>query len=182
MKILPCAHVLVLPVAVLVGACATVVRFQSVPPSADAAEVQVHLYEKSSRKAMLGGVFEDGVQCRNFQLIGAEATTDPAFRMRVAPKTLTLTIRSSGDRRGDLFGPGGMSYKSCGGTYSFEPKPGGRYRFEFHDEPETCGVRLVETLNGLVRDKSAQVVRRDAIERAPGVSRCADAYVPGAGA
>jgi hypothetical protein len=163
---------------VLLSACASVPRFQSVPPSPSSAEVEVLLFERSSRKLMFVGVFRDGARCRDPEFVFAEAGKTPKYQMRVESKILSLNFMSAGDHVGSPFGPGGITFNRCSSTLTFEPKPQSAYVLEFYDEVQGCGGRLAERVDGRLIDMSHLLRKRDARVDSPGFNRCADEYVP----
>lgn len=153
-------------------------KFESEPKGPNTAEIVVSFDISSSRSVVFGGVFEDGRQCQNLRMTSVDGRTTPKYEMRVKPETLSMVFLSAGEFSGMIFGPGGWTGKRCGGTYSFDPSAGSQYEVRFNDEPNRCGVSLTEISSGKRLDISEKLVRRDAIEKAPGTSRCADTYVP----
>lgn len=111
-------------------------------------------------------------------MTNVDGRVTPKYEMRVKPETLSMAFLSAGEFKGNLFGPGGWTGRRCGGTYSFDPKAGLKYEVRFHDEPNQCGLSLVEISSAARRNISHGIVKRDAIEKAPGSSRCADVYKP----
>ena len=153
-------------------------RFQSEPPGPHSAEVTVRFHITSARSVVFGGVFAEGRECRNFLITGVDGRTTPTYEMRVKPETLSMVFLSAGEGVGSPFSPGGITGKRCGGTYSFDPRAGSRYAVEFIDQPTQCGVSLHDFTSGQPVNISDKIVRRDAIEKMPGTSRCADEYKP----
>lgn len=152
-------------------ACATPQPFQSEAPGSNSAEVLVRFNVSSSRDAILGGVFEDGRQCRNYRPTNVSARKTPAYEMRVKPETLSMLFMS-------WESTGYLEATMCSGTWSFEPKAGSRYEVVFHDAPKRCGVSLAELVDGVRSNLNDKLVKRDALAKMPGISRCADLYVP----
>jgi len=153
-------------------------KFESEPPGPQTAEVTFRFHITSLRSVGLGGVFAEGRECRGFRVIGLDGRVTPTYSMRVKPETLSMIILSTGEAIGSPFIPGGVTGKRCGGTYSFDPRAGSRYAVHFFDEPNQCGVSLLDLTSGQPVDISHKIVRRDAKEQMPGTSRCADEYMP----
>jgi len=158
--------------------CATAGRFQSQQPGPDTAAVTVKFHITSARNVVLGGVFAEGRECRAFLVTAVDGRATPVYEMRVKPETLSLVFLSAGEMTGSVLGAGGFSGKRCGGTYSFDPKPGKQYVLDFFDEPTHCTASLTDISSGAPLNVSDRLVRREERGSVPGSSRCADDYKP----
>jgi hypothetical protein len=178
MKTLVMRTFLMAVVLALLAACESVTLFQPAPISETTVDVEVRVFEQSSRKLTAFGLFRDGAPCRGFQVISADAVRRGSYEMRVEPRTLSLLFISSGDRVGGYFGPGGVSFTQCVSTLTFEPEPGARYVLAYYDERQGCGARLDQRVGDRWIEVSHLLQRRDPRTDAPGANRCKDEYTP----
>src|SRR5689334_2210962 len=77
-------------------------KFASEPPGPNTSEIVVMFDISSARSVVLGGVFGEGRECRNYRMTNVDGRVTPRYEMRVKSETLSMVFLSAGEFSGAI--------------------------------------------------------------------------------